>query len=62
MKGKKGLKRGERGDREKQKKKAQRKSTKLFVRIRLKERWLEDYSKFRFFNCGFIQNPVKINY
>lgn len=62
MKGKKGLKRGERGDREKQKKKGQRKSTKLFVRIRLKERWLEDYSKSRFFNCGFIQNPVKINY
>lgn len=39
-----------------------RKHTKLFVRIKFREKWLEDYLKSRFFNCGFIQNPVNPNY
>lgn len=39
-----------------------RQHTKLFVRIKVREKWLEDYLKSRFFDCGFIQNPVNPNY
>lgn len=61
MKSKRELKRGEKRT-EKSRKERHGKSTKLFARIKFRERWLEDYSKSKFFNCGFIQNPVKINY
>lgn len=61
MKGKRRLKR-EGKMTEKSRKKGRRKSPKLFVMMKFGERWLEDYSKPRFFNCGFIHNPVKINY
>lgn len=30
--------------------------------MKFRERWLEDHSKARFLNCGFIHNPVKMNY
>lgn len=37
---------------EKSGKKGQRENPKLFVVIKFRERWLEDYSKPRIFNCG----------
>lgn len=61
MKGERRLKR-EGKMMEKSREKGQRKSLKLFAMMKFRERWLEDYSKSRFFNCGFIHDPVKINY
>lgn len=61
VKGKRRLKR-EGKMTEKSRKKRQRKSAKLLDMMKFRERWLKDYSKSKFFNCGFIHNPVKINY
>lgn len=61
MKGKRRLK-GEGKMTEKTRMKGQKKSPKLFVMMKFRERWLEDHSNPRFFNCGFIHNPVKMNY